>query len=204
VILKNPTMKPTIRFATIADAPGILEIYAPFVFTPVTFEETVPDVDEIASRIEAVSAKLPYLVCEIGSKTAGYAYAYDFRTRSAYRWIKELSVYVHPGFRRRNIATALYTCLIELLKCQGMTSVLACITVPNPESVNFHENFGFRKVGEFRANGYKLGQWHDVGWWELDLNPGRLDPCREPLPVHELPFPVRDEIFRNGEQMIFL
>jgi phosphinothricin acetyltransferase len=197
-------MKPLIRFATSTDAPGILEIYAPYVSTPVTFEETVPDVEEITSRIKAVSAKLPYLVCEIDGNITGYAYACDFRTRSAYRWIKELSVYVRPGYRRRNIARALYTCLVELLKCQGMTSVLACITVPNSESVNFHEDFGFLKVGEFRANGYKLGQWHNVGWWELDLNPDRSDPCPEPLSVHELAPHITNEIFRRGEQMIFL
>jgi L-amino acid N-acyltransferase YncA len=197
-------MKPLIRFATIADAPGILEIYAPYVSTPVTFEETIPDVDEIALRIQAVCAKLPYLICEMDGKTAGYAYAYDFRTRSAYRWIKELSVYVHPDFRRRNIARALYTCLVELLKIQGMTSALACITVPNPESVSFHEHFGFRKVGEFTANGYKLGQWHNVGWWELDLNPDRSDPCPEPKKMTDVPSKITGEIFRSGEQMIYL
>lgn len=198
-------MKPLIRFARSSDASGILEIYAPFVLTtPVTFEETVPHVEEIAARISQIAAKMPYLVCEIDGKTAGYAYACDFRTRSAYRWIKESSVYVHPDFRRRNIARALYTCLIELLKYQGITSVLACITVPNPESVTFHENFGFRKVGEFRANGYKLGRWHNVGWWDYDLNPDRSDPCPEPKTIHEVPDNISNEIFRKGEQMIFL
>jgi phosphinothricin acetyltransferase len=198
-------MKPKIRFATIADAPGILEIYAPYVLeTAVTFEEEVPTAAEIESRIRQISSKLPYLVCEIDRKIAGYAYAYDFRNRSAYRWIKELSVYVRPDFRRRNIARALYSCLIELLKYQGITSVLACITVPNHESVTFHENFGFRKVGEFRANGYKLGQWHNVGWWDLDLNPDRSHPCPDPKTIHEVPAKVKGEILRTGEQMIFL
>jgi len=190
-------MKQIIRFATREDAPGILEIYAPFVTgSAVTFEEEVPVAEEIAARINQISEKLPYLVCEIEGQTAGFAYAFDFRTRSAYRWIKELSVYVHPGFRRKNIARALYSCLIDLLKLQGITSVLACITLPNQESVGFHEKIGFTKAGEFQANGYKLGQWHNVGWWELDLNPERSSPCDQPLSVQEIPAETKERICR--------
>ena len=196
-------MKQIIRFATREDAPGILEIYAPFVIgSAVTFEEEVPSAEEIAARIEQIAAKLPYLVCDINGRIAGYAYAFEFRTRSAYRWIKELSVYVHPGFRRKNIAGALYYCLFELMKSQGITSVLACITLPNIESVMFHEKVGFRKAGEFMANGYKLGKWHNVGWWELDLNPERTDPCDQPLSIREVPEKKVQEILRKGTEMI--
>jgi L-amino acid N-acyltransferase YncA len=196
-------MNPVIRTARKEDAPFILEIYAPYVLeTPVTFEEIVPDVKEIVSRMEGVAYQLPYLVCEMDEKVAGYAYACDFRTRAAYRWIKELSVYVHPDFRRRNIARALYSCIINLLKYQGVVTVLACITVPNPISVNFHENFGFRKVGEFEANGYKLGQWHNVGWWEMHLDTGLKKPCDHIVPINDIPDHVRHEIIRKGEEMI--
>jgi phosphinothricin acetyltransferase len=196
-------MENCIRFAKTTDAPGISEIYAPFVNgSAVTFEEEVPSGEEIASRMEQISEKLPYLVCEIEGKVAGYAYACDFRTRSAYRWTKELSVYVHPSFRRKNIAVALYGCVIDLIKLQGITSALACITVPNPESVGFHEQYGFKKVGIFRANGYKLGQWHDVGWWELDLNPERVVPWDDPFSIHQIPEYKKQEIFRKGMERI--
>jgi L-amino acid N-acyltransferase YncA len=198
-------MNCSIRPATILDAPGILEIYAPFVAgTPVTFEEEVPSVEEIASRLQLISYGLPYLVCELDGMVAGYAYACDFRTRTAYRWIKELSVYIHPDFRKRNIARALYSCIIQLLKYQGVTTALACITVPNPESVSFHENFGFRKVGEFEANGHKLGQWHNVGWWEMHLDPEHKIPCDQIIPINNIPEPIRDEILRKGSEMILL
>jgi len=191
-----------ILLVKISDAQEIRAIYAPYVETPVTFEESVPPVSEIVSRLKYITTHLPYLVCEIDGHIAGYAYATDFRTRSAYRWIKELSVYVHPEFRRKNIAQALYSCLIGLLKLQGITSALACITVPNPESVGFHEQFGFKKVGVFRANGFKLGQWHDVGWWELDLNPERNTPCDQPCSVHQIPELKKQEIFRKGMERL--
>jgi L-amino acid N-acyltransferase YncA len=198
-------MSPVIRSVRKEDAPFILEIYAPYVLeTPVTFEEIVPDVHEIVSRIEGIASQLPYLVCEMDGKVAGYAYASDFRSRAAYRWIKELSVYIHPDFRRRNIASALYSCIIHLLKYQGITTALACITVPNPESVNFHEKFGFRKVGEFEANGFKLGQWHNVGWWEMHLDPKQHIPCDQVIPVNDIPDIIRDKIIREGSEMILL
>jgi L-amino acid N-acyltransferase YncA len=198
-------MKQIIRFATPDDASGILEIYAPFVTeTAVTFEEIVPSAAEIAARINQISEKLPYLVYEIDGKVAGYAYACDFRTRSAYRWIKELSVYIHPEFRRRNIARALYYSVIQLLTSMGVTSALACITVPNEESVKFHENFGFRKVGEFEANGYKLGKWHHVGWWEMHLDPDHKAPVDQVIPINNLPESFRDDIFLKGSGMILL
>ena len=198
-------MNPVIRPVRFDDGPAILEIYAPYVLeTPVTFEEVVPCVEEIVSRIDQIASNMPYLVCEMDGKVAGYAYASDFRTRAAYRWIKELSVYIHPDFRRRNIAHALYSCIIQLLKYQGVTTTLACITLPNPESVSFHEKFGFRKVGEFQANGFKLGQWHNVGWWEMHLDPGHNIPCDQIIPVNDIPDIIRDKIFSEGSETILL
>jgi len=181
-------MNPVIRPVRKEDAPAIVEIYAPYVLqTPVSFEEVVPSGEEMISRIERIAPFLPFLVCETNGKVVGYAYASDYRSRSAYRWIKELSVYIHPDFHRRGIGRALYSSVIRILRLQGVTSVLAGITVPNPESVGFHENFGFRKAGEFLANGFKAGQWHNVGWWELDLNPDRRIPCDRILPFVEMP-----------------
>ena len=58
-----------IRTASEADAPPLLEIYAPYVErTAITFEYEVPSVDEFASRIRNTLQKYPYLVAE---KAAG-------------------------------------------------------------------------------------------------------------------------------------
>ena len=52
-----------IRTASEADAPVLLEIYAPYVErTAITFEYEVPSVDEFASRIRNTLQKYPYLV----------------------------------------------------------------------------------------------------------------------------------------------
>lgn len=169
--------QPHIRCAEQKDVAGILAIYAPFVAeTPVSFETQVPAPSEMWGRISSILNELPYLVCEIDGKVAGYAYASNFRQQKAYEWSKEVSVYVAPEFRGRHIATGLYFSLIEILKKLGVANLLAGITVPNPASTTFHESLGFKKCGEYAGVGYKLGAWHSVGWWELRLIPENISP----------------------------
>lgn len=180
-------MNATIRLAEKRDVPGILEIYAPFILgTSVTFEEIVPDEESFWERIQGIMAELPYLVCEIDGRVAGYAYASGYRSRASYRWSKEVSVYVHPDFQRRRVAQALYTSLNEMVRYQGIADLLAIITMPNEPSVSFHERFGYRKCGEFAKVGYKLGEWQNVGWFELFLQDENQSPKDRILPLAEI------------------
>ncbi len=157
-----------------SDAEKIWEIYKPYVLhTSASFETEVPTLPAFQSRMENILQYLPWLVCAVDNQIAGYAYATDHRSRQAYQWTKELSVYVHDHSKRKRIATALYTTLIELLKIQGVTNCLAGISLPNEASIRLHEKLGFKKVGIFHQVGYKLGTFQDVGWWELfigDIN----------------------------------
>ncbi len=163
-------MDATIRLATPGDARQILHIYAPFVeHTPTSFETEVPSLDEMQRRIEGTLAQFPWLVLDCGQAVAGYAYASAHRSRRAYQWSVDVSVYVHPDFRRRKVAKALYTSLLEILIVQGYYNAFAGIALPNAASVGFHEALGFQPIGVYRNVGYKLGAWHDVGWWQRTL-----------------------------------
>lgn len=189
-----------IRLAEQRDVPGILAIYAPFVLeTAVTFEEVVPDEGSFWKRMQGIMAELPFLVCEIDSQIAGYAYASAYRTRASYRWSKEVSVYVHPDFRRYRVAHALYKALNELVRFQGIANLLAVITIPNEPSVAFHEHFGYRKCAEFRNVGYKLGQWQRVDWFELFLQDETKPPKETILTLEELiNLPIFHESIQKG------
>lgn len=193
-------MNPIIRLAEEQDVPGILEIYTPFILhTAVTFEETVPEEDTFWERIQLIMTELPFLVCEIDGRIAGYAYASGYRTRASYRWTKEVSVYVHPDFYRRKVAHALYTSLNEMVRYQGIACLLAIITIPNEPSVTFHESFGYRKCAEFPKVGYKLNQWQNVGWFELFLQDENKAPKDRIIPLDELiGLPVFREAIQKG------
>ena len=98
------------------------------------------------------------------------------RVRAAYQWSVDASAYVHPDFRRRGIGRALYVSLFEILRAQGYFNAYAGITLPNEESVGLHEALGFRAVVVYHSVGYKLGAWHDVGWWQLAIQPAVVRP----------------------------
>ena len=153
--------------ATAQDGADFAEIYRPAVVgSPISFEIEPPDGAEMARRVAAVIARFPWLAFEENGVAMGYAYAGTHRARPAYQWSAEVSAYVHEDARRRGVARALYTSLFELLRLLGYCNAYAGITLPNPASVGFHEALGFRPVGVFHDVGYKLGGWHDVGWWE--------------------------------------
>lgn len=193
-------MNATIRLAEKQDVTGILEIYAPFILdTAVTFEESVPEEESFWERIQGIMAELPFLVCEIDGRIAGYAYASGYRSRASYRWTKEVSVYIHPDFQRKKVAHALYTSLNEMVRYQGIADLLAIITMPNEPSVAFHEYFGYRKCAEFSKVGYKMGQWQNVGWFELFLQDESKPPREQILRLEEIiHLPIFNEAIQKG------
>jgi phosphinothricin acetyltransferase len=154
------------------DAAQVAAIYRPFCEDNcVSFEAEAPDAAECAARIETTQRQFPWLVDERGGKIAGYAYASKHRVRTAYRWVAEVTVYIHDGFQGRGVGRGLYTELFDRLRGQGYFKAYAGIVDPNPPSQSFHQAMGFRLVGMYRQVGYKLGAWRDVGWWQYDLQP---------------------------------
>jgi phosphinothricin acetyltransferase len=164
-------MGTTIRSAEPRDAVAIAEIYNHYVSGwVVTFEEQPVAAAEIAQRIADVhSASLPWLVAEDSGRISGYAYATAWKSRSAYRFAVEVTVYVAPDCAGRGIGSLLYEKLIPTLKDQGMHTVMGAIALPNDISVALHEKFGFRKVAHFDQVGFKFDRWIDVGYWQRIL-----------------------------------
>lgn len=163
------------------DAARCLEIYAPFVeHTTVSFEEIVPSASEFADRIRAIITSHAWLVIERDGEVGGYAYACTHRTRAAYRWAVDVTVYVDPTHQRSGLGRRLYSALFDQLRPQGFHIACAGINLPNDASVGLHEAMGFEPVGVYRRIGWKHGSWRDVGWWQLELLPTTDHPPAEP------------------------
>lgn len=156
------------------DAAELLAIYAPYVEqTAITFEYVVPTVEEFQSRICSTLKKYPYLVAERAGEILGYAYAGEFKSRAAYAWNVEVSIYIKQGMKRMGLGRLLYAELERLLKAQGVLNLYACIAYPKEEdeyltkdSVRFHERQGYRLIGTFSKCGYKFNRWYDMVWME--------------------------------------
>jgi L-amino acid N-acyltransferase YncA len=159
-----------IRACAASDAPVLCAIYNHYVRdTVITFEEAPVATPEMAQRIVDVATRFPWLVAEEGNEVIAYAYATPWKTRSAYRFSVESTVYVAPGQTGRGIGTALYRELLDALRTQGVHSVVGGIALPNAASITLHERLGFKKVGQFVEIGRKFDRWVDVGYWELIL-----------------------------------
>lgn len=168
--MRMDTTDSRIRIARGEDAREIQAIYAPYVRdTAVSFELEPPDAAEIARRIAATLPAFPWLAWEEGGRVAGYAYASRHRERLAYQWSVDVSAYVHRDFHRRGIGAALYRELLAILRRQGFLNAYGGITLPNAASVALHESVGFQPLCVYRGVGFKMGAWHDVGWWHLRL-----------------------------------
>lgn len=173
----------SIRSATAADMEQVRAIYAPFVEeTLVTFEVDVPSVQEMDRRRLAIQERAPFLVATSDETVVGYAYAGPHRSRAAYQWATESSVYVAPEARRHHVATHLYEALLSILDAQGFAQVYAGVALPNAASEAFHARLGFREVGTYERVGFKAGRWVDVRWSARALSAAQ-DPAPAP-PEH--------------------
>lgn len=174
-----------IRPAAPQDAPALLEIYAPYVQnTAISFEYTLPSVEEFAGRIRDTLTRYPYLVALRGGSVVGYAYASAFKSRAAYDWAVETTVYVSEACRGGGIGRALYEKLEEVLRCQHILNLNACIAWPAREdphlttdSQRFHARLGYEQAAHFHRCGFKFDTWYDMIWMEKLLGDHPADPA---------------------------
>jgi phosphinothricin acetyltransferase len=159
-----------VRDATPEDAAACAAIYAPYVTgTVITFEEEPPTAAQMAQRITEAQSAHAWLVLEDAGRVVGYAYAGPYKTRAAYRWSCEVSVYLHPVFHGRGGGRALYEALFARLADRGYRMLVAGLAVPNDASVALHRAVGFEPIGTYRRIGWKHGAWRDVLWMQRPL-----------------------------------
>jgi L-amino acid N-acyltransferase YncA len=169
-----------IRSATIADAEACAAIYTPYVHdTVITFETVPPTTEEMAERMAGALRTHAWLVLEDEGQVVGYAYAHPWKTRAAYRWSCEVSVYLEVGRRRGGGGRALYSALFDRLVERGYRIAVAGMTLPNEASLGLHRAMGFEEAGINRRIGWKNDAWHDVEWMQLELA-ADADPPAEP------------------------
>ncbi|MEQ8356628.1 MAG: N-acetyltransferase family protein [Kiloniellaceae bacterium] len=167
-----------LRAAQEADIPAIQAIYAHHVLHGVaSFEEEPPDRAEMLRRFSDLRARaLPYLVAEDrsgGGVILGYAYAGPYRSRPAYRFTLENSVYVLPGEAGRGIGSALLGALIRDCEGLGYRQMIAVIgDSANHASIRLHARHGFRDCGILTGTGFKHGRWLDTVYMQRALGAG--------------------------------
>ena len=160
----------TVREATEADVPAILEIYNDAILNTIATFDTEPQTleEKLAWLRETVH---PYavLVAERGGEVVGWASLRRFRQKAAYRYTAENSVYVRKDCFGEGIGAALMRRLVEVGAANGFHTIIAGIAGDNPASVRLHGRLGFGVVGTEREVGYKFERWIDVTWMQKML-----------------------------------
>jgi phosphinothricin acetyltransferase len=168
-----------LRAATPDDIGDIHAIYSHHVLTGLaSFEEEPPAPAELRRRLDEVTGRgLPYLVADFGGTVAGYGYCSLYRTRSAYRYTLEDSVYVRPDAQGRGVGKALLAELVRRSEALGYRELVAIIgDSANAASIGLHEGEGFLRVGTLRSVGFKLGRWVDSVIMQRPLGAGDATP----------------------------
>src|SRR5713101_7456667 len=173
----EPKLHCVVRNSRDEDMPKIHAIYGFHVLHGLaSFEEEPPSVDELnRRRADVLDRGLPYLVAEMGGVVLGYSYAAPYRSRPAYRFTVENSVYVDQNLRRRGVGYLLLSALITRCierECRQMIAVIG--DSENMASIALHERLGFIRVGTLHAVGFKLRRWVDSVLMQRALNPDEL------------------------------
>jgi phosphinothricin acetyltransferase len=162
----------TIRPATLADLPGILEIYneavlkttATYDYEPRTLEHRVAWFEDHQKN------KYPVFVAESNERRiVGWSALNRYHDRMGYRFTTENSVYVAADQRGKGIGKLLLAPLIEAARSRGFHTIIAAIDADNEASIRLHARFGFQHVGRFKQVGFKFERWLDVAYMELLL-----------------------------------
>lgn len=160
-----------IRDVSVNDSQKVVEIYNYYIKnTSITFEEVPLTNEDMKERIMSRNLKLPWIVYEENNEILGYAYATEWKLRSAYKFSVESTIYLKYDVLGKGLGTKLYKELLNRVESENIHVVIGGIALPNKQSVALHEKLGFVKVAQFKEVGYKFDKWIDVGYWELILN----------------------------------
>lgn len=158
----------TIRPLTADDLDAVNAIYNHYVETSTaTFQLDPETAEERRDWFHARTAMHPTSAAEAGGELIGYAALSPWKSRCAYRFSAELSVYIRPDWHRRGVGRALVLDLLERGRAAGLHAVIGGACTEHPASIALQESLGFTHVAHFREVGYKFGRWLDVVYLQL-------------------------------------
>jgi L-amino acid N-acyltransferase YncA len=164
-----------IRPAIAADLPFVTDIYADAVrLGTATFELVPPDLAEMTRRFQALmDGSFPYFVAVLEGRVVGYAYAGEYRSRPAYRFTVENSIYLQPVIHRRGIGRQLLQRLVAECRARGYRQMIGVIgDSANAGSIGVHARCGFQMIGTHPNVGFKFGRWLDIVMMQRELGDG--------------------------------
>ncbi|WP_042859031.1 GNAT family N-acetyltransferase [Dickeya sp. NCPPB 3274] len=154
---------------------AIRDIYAQHVLHSIaTFETEPPDEAEMRQRWQKIrDAGLPWLVATQNQQVLGYCYLGMYRTRFAYRFTLEDSIYLHQDHLGKGVGKRLLSAALSRAEQQGYRQVISVVgNSENQASLQLHLSLGFERIGTLRSVGMKHGRWVDTVLLQRALGEG--------------------------------
>lgn len=175
----NPLDLYTIREATEADLPAILEIYnervlnstSLFVYEPVNLENRQTWFKDSKSK----GYPIIVAVDKSTNETIAYASFGPYRPHAAYILTAEISLYIHQNHHRRGLGRILLDELIEIAKKMKLRSLIASITSENLPSLQLFSKYDFTLAGTFNDVGYKFGKFLEVTFLQRIITESQVE-----------------------------
>ncbi|WP_231495776.1 GNAT family N-acetyltransferase [Paucisalibacillus sp. EB02] len=141
------------------DGDAVLQIYEKGIRTKnATFETQTPSWE--AWNANHISHSR-FVATENGA-IVGWSALTPYSSRSVYRGVLELSIYIDPDHAGKGIGSKLMNIIMESAKDSGCWMLQSSIFPENLASITLHKKFGFREVG-FREKIAQLDEiWRDV------------------------------------------
>ena len=138
-----------IRPAEPRDLKAIVDLHNTVIVEGATAHGAPFELESRRDWLEQRAPDRPLVVAESAGAIVGWGEFSDYRSgRRALARTAELSYHVHPDHRRKGIATALITHLMERAPGLGIHVVIAILLATNTASVAVLERLGFARWGE--------------------------------------------------------
>lgn len=152
-----------IRPALESDMPDVREIYNHYVAnSTVTFDEKPLTLKDLRVKFARASQlRLPFIVAvSPNGHVLGYAFVFPWKTKAAYRFTAEVSIYLGPAATGKGLGKALMADLITRSKAAGLRELVAVIADKGADaSLAIHRSVGFKEIGHMGRVGFKFDRW---------------------------------------------
>ena len=146
----------------------VKEIYQLGIDTGVATFETSPP-EDLVSWNKKIQRELTY-VYEEDEKILGWVTLSKVSKRTVYKGVGEISIYIHPNHKRKNIGKNLYIEFEQHARNLGYWTLQAQLFTENEASKLFFESQGFRQVGVREKIGKLNRKWTDNYLYEKNFN----------------------------------
>jgi len=165
------SLKPSIRRATVDDAPAIVAIWEAIAaekrYSAVTRPFTV---EEERTYIASLSPREAIFLAEVDGRVVGFQTLARWASYTpSFDHVGEIGTFVLPGHRGRGIGKALAQATLSFAREQGYEKLVIYVRRSNARALAFYRGLGFTQVGIFRKHCKIEGRYDDEVIMEMFL-----------------------------------